>query len=298
MEEPACSTSLWRCVITLTLCSHHIYTHLFNSLDVYSSPYPPQLLDPPVCGNGFVEPGEDCDCGSPVVSFWTLEYPPSDEWWPEDEARGTTGWMNRRRSRLVSFCVSQECAREGGACCNRCTLTQGSKCSNGLCCNNCQVIRPYGSTRSVAVQMLKCRVKGSDLSKGFRRRMGTSVWHSWRLFDLCLCCCRWSSWELCAEMRWTTVTSQKTARETPARWAWASPTGAPNLMLAHATPPSLRFTLFFAVSTQRAQDGRLHVWKRPGEMFDRCWFVLVVHKKKQNQGFSSAHVCLSTGALL
>uniref|UniRef100_A0A671WUB9 ADAM metallopeptidase domain 22 n=1 Tax=Sparus aurata TaxID=8175 RepID=A0A671WUB9_SPAAU len=59
---------------------------------------PLKLLDPPVCGNGFVEPGEECDCGSPA-----------------------------------------ECAKEGGACCNKCTLTQGSKCSNGLCCNNCQM---------------------------------------------------------------------------------------------------------------------------------------------------------------
>uniref|UniRef100_A0A3Q3ELH1 ADAM metallopeptidase domain 22 n=1 Tax=Labrus bergylta TaxID=56723 RepID=A0A3Q3ELH1_9LABR len=59
---------------------------------------PLKLLDPPVCGNGFVEPGEECDCGSPV-----------------------------------------ECAREGEACCNKCTLTQGSKCSDGLCCNNCQM---------------------------------------------------------------------------------------------------------------------------------------------------------------
>uniref|UniRef100_A0AAQ4QMA9 ADAM metallopeptidase domain 22 n=1 Tax=Gasterosteus aculeatus aculeatus TaxID=481459 RepID=A0AAQ4QMA9_GASAC len=58
---------------------------------------PLKLLDPPVCGNGFVEPGEECDCGSPL-----------------------------------------ECAREGEACCDKCTLTQGSKCSNGLCCNKCQ----------------------------------------------------------------------------------------------------------------------------------------------------------------
>uniref|UniRef100_A0A3Q3MET9 ADAM metallopeptidase domain 22 n=1 Tax=Mastacembelus armatus TaxID=205130 RepID=A0A3Q3MET9_9TELE len=58
---------------------------------------PMKLLDPPVCGNGLVEPGEECDCGSPA-----------------------------------------ECAREGDNCCKMCTLTQGSKCSNGLCCNNCQ----------------------------------------------------------------------------------------------------------------------------------------------------------------
>uniref|UniRef100_A0A673A9N5 ADAM metallopeptidase domain 22 n=1 Tax=Sphaeramia orbicularis TaxID=375764 RepID=A0A673A9N5_9TELE len=58
---------------------------------------PLKLLDPPVCGNGFVEPGEECDCGTPA-----------------------------------------ECAKEGENCCKQCTLTQGSKCSNGLCCNNCQ----------------------------------------------------------------------------------------------------------------------------------------------------------------
>uniref|UniRef100_A0A665UUN1 ADAM metallopeptidase domain 22 n=1 Tax=Echeneis naucrates TaxID=173247 RepID=A0A665UUN1_ECHNA len=58
---------------------------------------PLKLLDPPVCGNGFLEPGEECDCGSPA-----------------------------------------ECAKEGENCCKKCTLTQGSKCSNGLCCNNCQ----------------------------------------------------------------------------------------------------------------------------------------------------------------
>uniref|UniRef100_A0A3P8Y2Z8 ADAM metallopeptidase domain 22 n=1 Tax=Esox lucius TaxID=8010 RepID=A0A3P8Y2Z8_ESOLU len=58
---------------------------------------PLKLLEPPECGNGFVEPGEECDCGSPA-----------------------------------------ECEREGEKCCQKCTLTQGSKCGNGLCCNNCQ----------------------------------------------------------------------------------------------------------------------------------------------------------------
>uniref|UniRef100_A0A8B9KII4 ADAM metallopeptidase domain 11 n=1 Tax=Astyanax mexicanus TaxID=7994 RepID=A0A8B9KII4_ASTMX len=55
-----------------------------------------KLLDPPECGNGFVEPGEECDCGS------------------------------------------QECARSGGACCKKCTLTHDAMCSNGLCCRECR----------------------------------------------------------------------------------------------------------------------------------------------------------------
>ncbi|XP_028672970.2 disintegrin and metalloproteinase domain-containing protein 22 isoform X4 [Erpetoichthys calabaricus] len=58
---------------------------------------PSKLLDPPVCGNGFIEPGEECDCGT-----------------------------------------AAECQKEGGDCCKKCTLTEGSKCSDGLCCKNCQ----------------------------------------------------------------------------------------------------------------------------------------------------------------
>ncbi|XP_029013752.1 LOW QUALITY PROTEIN: disintegrin and metalloproteinase domain-containing protein 11-like [Betta splendens] len=58
---------------------------------------PSKLLDPPECGNGFVEPGEECDCGSQV-----------------------------------------ECARSGGACCKKCTLTHDAMCSNGLCCSGCK----------------------------------------------------------------------------------------------------------------------------------------------------------------
>ncbi|KAG2465015.1 ADA22 protein, partial [Polypterus senegalus] len=32
----------------------------------------------------------------------------------------------------------QECQKEGGDCCKKCTLTEESKCSDGLCCKNCQ----------------------------------------------------------------------------------------------------------------------------------------------------------------
>ncbi|XP_023864141.1 disintegrin and metalloproteinase domain-containing protein 11 isoform X5 [Salvelinus sp. IW2-2015] len=58
---------------------------------------PSKLLDSPECGNGFVEVGEECDCGSHV-----------------------------------------ECARSGGACCKKCTLTHDAMCSNGLCCRGCR----------------------------------------------------------------------------------------------------------------------------------------------------------------
>ncbi|XP_029109701.1 disintegrin and metalloproteinase domain-containing protein 11 isoform X1 [Scleropages formosus] len=58
---------------------------------------PVKLLDPPECGNGFVESGEECDCGSQV-----------------------------------------ECARNGGTCCKKCTLSHDAMCSNGLCCRGCR----------------------------------------------------------------------------------------------------------------------------------------------------------------
>ncbi|XP_034984794.2 disintegrin and metalloproteinase domain-containing protein 22 isoform X3 [Zootoca vivipara] len=58
---------------------------------------PSKLLDPPECGNGFVEAGEECDCGT-----------------------------------------ATECRAEGGDCCNSCSLTANSECSNGLCCKKCQ----------------------------------------------------------------------------------------------------------------------------------------------------------------
>ncbi|XP_015154751.1 disintegrin and metalloproteinase domain-containing protein 11 [Gallus gallus] len=58
---------------------------------------PLKLLDPPECGNGFVEAGEECDCGSQT-----------------------------------------ECARSGGNCCKKCTLTHDAMCSDGLCCKGCK----------------------------------------------------------------------------------------------------------------------------------------------------------------
>ncbi|XP_052351440.1 disintegrin and metalloproteinase domain-containing protein 22-like isoform X1 [Oncorhynchus keta] len=75
---------------------YHTFLNTGGGACLFNKPI--KLVDPPECGNGLVEPGEECDCGSPA-----------------------------------------ECEREGEKCCQKCTLTQGSKCSDGLCCNNCQM---------------------------------------------------------------------------------------------------------------------------------------------------------------
>nr|ADK56764.1 metalloproteinase ADAM11 [Xenopus tropicalis] len=59
---------------------------------------PLKLLDPPSCGNGFVELGEECDCGSPA----------------ECNKSGA------------------------GNCCKKCTLSHDAMCSDGLCCRGCK----------------------------------------------------------------------------------------------------------------------------------------------------------------
>uniref|UniRef100_A0A8D0H054 ADAM metallopeptidase domain 11 n=1 Tax=Sphenodon punctatus TaxID=8508 RepID=A0A8D0H054_SPHPU len=70
---------------------------------------PLKLLDPPECGNGFVEAGEEFDCGSLA-----------------------------------------ECAKGGGSCCKKCTLTHDAMCSNGLCCRDCKY-EPRGMSCREAV---------------------------------------------------------------------------------------------------------------------------------------------------
>uniref|UniRef100_A0A674JKQ3 ADAM metallopeptidase domain 11 n=2 Tax=Terrapene triunguis TaxID=2587831 RepID=A0A674JKQ3_9SAUR len=70
---------------------------------------PLKLLDPPECGNGFVQAGEECDCGSLA-----------------------------------------ECAKGGGNCCKKCTLTHDAMCSDGLCCKGCQY-EPRGTPCREAV---------------------------------------------------------------------------------------------------------------------------------------------------
>ncbi|KAK3515751.1 hypothetical protein QTP70_030192, partial [Hemibagrus guttatus] len=156
---------------------------------------------PRECGNGFVEPGEECDCGTPAlriisaksvlvhavcVCLGAMASSPAraassltfrngfsekpgcssveSSVGQSDDADGSNvktvgqslsysdiakGAGHSKRYSGAARTVNQdnsdsdvaktECAREGENCCKKCTLTQGSKCSNGLCCNNCQM---------------------------------------------------------------------------------------------------------------------------------------------------------------
>ncbi|KAJ8411620.1 hypothetical protein AAFF_G00164280 [Aldrovandia affinis] len=84
---------------------------------------PLKLLDPPECGNGFVELGRSVTVAA-LRSF----------------GQGSSTFV-----RDLSLCASfaplglQECQKEGDNCCKKCTFTQGSKCSDGLCCKSCQM---------------------------------------------------------------------------------------------------------------------------------------------------------------
>lgn len=73
---------------------------------------PTQRYGDPVCGNGYVEAGEQCDCGP---------YPPGVDWRTVDP----------------NFC-----AANGNPCCDpfSCQLNVGAVCSESdACCTNCQV---------------------------------------------------------------------------------------------------------------------------------------------------------------
>lgn len=103
-----------------------------NPACLLNIPSTDRIYGGPVCGNAFLEPGEECDCGTVEVCAHCVH------------TANTHNVINKvhRRDLIIIFhthpSASQECKNP---CCNAttCKLNAGAQCAEGGCCQNCQV---------------------------------------------------------------------------------------------------------------------------------------------------------------
>lgn len=128
------------------LCSSHPFPRVFNDCNLkelksylgsgggkclFNLPNTRVMYGGQRCGNGYLEEGEECDCGQEEVFVCCI---------------CLIGFFPPRVFLLGRICphwsrlLLQECT---SPCCNanNCTLRAGAECAHGVCCHNCKVQR-------------------------------------------------------------------------------------------------------------------------------------------------------------